>query len=126
MKQGKKNLKPLPKTMREKKRYILFRMDSEIPLNAKSVFFSIWEYFLEKFGVFWVAKSRFALIDFDEKNGLGIVKCSHRFLAETKKAISEVKKAGKVSVKAEVILVSGTIKKIKGKKKGFFHEKKGN
>lgn len=115
MKQGKKNLKPIPSTMRGKKRYVKFFFQAEKPLKERQVQHSLWQHFLEKFGALEVARQRFLVIGFDEKTSWGVLCCSHKSVAEAKQALLEIKEIAGIQVKPAVIRVSGTIRKLRRK-----------
>lgn len=112
MKQSKKNLNPIPSTMRGKKRYIKFSLQSGKPLKERQVQLGVWQHFLERLGALEAAKQRFQFIGFDEKNSWGIVRCSHNKVEQAKQALLEIKEISGIQVKARIIRVSGTIRKL--------------
>lgn len=113
MKQGKKNLKPIPLAMRGKKRYIKFSAESEKPLKERDVQHSVFRIFLEKFGAIETAKTRLFFVGFGESKQIGIIRCSNKSVEEAKETLEKIKEISGEKVKVKVIRVSGTIKKLK-------------
>jgi len=120
MKQSKKNLKPIPSTMRGKKRYIKFLIEALAaigsPLKEKDVYNAVWGFFLKKFGSLGIARQRFLVVAFDEKTGMGVLRCSHKSVEKTKKALLELNTVKDIAVKTAIIRVSGSINKLKNKR----------
>ena len=77
-KNQKSNLKPIPSTIRGKKRYVLFALHSESRLRPNDVNESLWKVMLNLFGERGVGEQKLWLVLWGERNGRGIAKCSYQ------------------------------------------------
>ncbi len=79
MAQEKKFVSTIPLSMRGKKRYILFQVSVEgIPKIPKGEFEkTLNQHLVQCFGTLGLPEHRVKLIVFDEKGGLGILRCAH-------------------------------------------------
>ncbi|MBN2126799.1 MAG: hypothetical protein JW703_00225, partial [Candidatus Diapherotrites archaeon] len=101
-------LNPLPKSMRERKRYVLFKSDFT---GSKKDFFDAVQFsFLNEFNSIGLAKADLRLI-FLEK-GFGLLRVNFAWIENAKKMLSELKIKGK-KAKNEFISLHGTIKSAK-------------
>ncbi len=116
MKQVKKSIKPIPLSYRGKKRYILFELISEKRLNEKDVSRELWNTFLRLFGEVGCAKAKIWPILFDGKKNRGIIRCANEGVEEAKAAILFLRDVNGVGVIPRILLVSGSLKKLKEKK----------
>lgn len=112
-----KKPKPLPPTMRTKKRYIFFQLNSSKPLNAREVSSAVLNECSYLFGSIGVSKMNLQLIDFNSFSGEGILRCAREKLDETKSALLFVKNINGFPVRPQILKVSGTLKKLRKKKK---------
>lgn len=121
-----KKPKPLPPTMRVKKRYILFKLSFPVHegLRASDVNFAIFKEFSSLYGSQGIAKMHLHLIEFSSENssgigaektgtGIGILRCSREKETEVKAGLLFLKTVGAVSVIPKILLVSGSLKKLK-------------
>jgi RNase P/RNase MRP subunit POP5 len=115
----KKSFKPIPLSMRDRKRYVLFQL---IPLNSKKVVFSVEEVkkalsenFLQLFGEIGLARKGYQFISFNSKNFLGIIRCKHLELEEIKSGLLFLKEVKGKAVIPRILRVSGTLKTLKSK-----------
>ena len=109
----KKKLKPIPLSLRGKKRYVEFELISDSALNEKDVSFAVWQTLLQNFGEFGVASIKPWLISFNAKTGKGIVRCAHDKTIELKAGLMFLKKVKNTKVVPKIVRVSGSIKKLK-------------
>ncbi len=99
---------------RPKKRYVLFQLKSSEPLSFFGVKSFFLKFFENQFGSSFEEKMlKFVL--FDSKTGYGVIRCRHLSVDQVKASISLVKRVGSFPVESRVVLVSGSIKKLKGK-----------
>jgi len=115
MKHSKKSMKPIPSSMRGKKRYILFKMESGKKLKPKDVSDTFWESMLTLHGTMGTAAYRFWFIDFKPASGKGIVRCANNAVDEVKSALLFIEKVRAVKVIPSTLLTSGSMKKLKSK-----------
>ena len=115
MKQVKKSIKPIPSSYRGKKRYILFELISEKKLNEKDVSRELWHNFLRLFGSIGCAKAKIWFILFDTKKNKGIIRCANETVEEVKAGLLFLKDVKGAAVIPKILLVSGSIKKLKEK-----------
>ena len=114
----KKRLKPIPAALREKKRYVYFKLSSKGKLQQKDVFRALWDSMLALFGALGCSHLGFQLIEFDSFSGKGIVRCVRGKEEEVKAGIILVERVGKEKVLPEILRVSGTLKALRGRKSG--------
>ncbi|MFH1722568.1 MAG: Rpp14/Pop5 family protein [Candidatus Altiarchaeota archaeon] len=106
-------LNPLPPTLRERNRYLAFKVEGSRSFGSEEVGRSIWAVSLRFLGELGVSKTSLRIIEFDEKKQKGIVKCTHKTVAEVRAAIAVISEIEKTKAAVRVIGVSGTIKKAK-------------
>ncbi len=99
-------------TLREKKRYIFFRVHSDKKLEFRMVRDAIMNSILN-----WLGDKDFALAKpwvvknlWDKKKQEGVVRCSHRYVDDVKVSLGLVHQIGDSRVILETLRVSGTIK----------------
>ena len=109
----KTNLKPIPPTIRGKKRYILFSMGSERHLNENDVSAAIWKSVLKLFGEKGAAEMKPWLVLWNRELGRGILRCSHSRANDVREALMFIKEAGSSRVQPGTLLVSGSMAKLK-------------
>ena len=114
-KNQKANLKPIPSTIRGKKRYVLFELHSDSRLRANDVNDALWAVLLKLFGEKGVAGQKLWLVVWDEKTGKGIARCSNNKVEELKEGILFLKEVKGVKVVPRTISTSGSMLKLKGK-----------
>ena len=112
-KNQKSNLKPIPSTIRGKKRYVLFALHSESRLRPNDVNESLWKVMLNLFGERGVGEQKLWLVLWDERNGRGIARCSYNKVEELKEGILFMKDVKGANVLPKTMKVSGSISKLK-------------
>ncbi len=100
--------------MREKRRYILFEVISEVKVDKRRLQNAIWDSFYSLYGDTGASRSRLWLVCYD--SGIGLLKCSHRMVEEVRAALACIHSINGMRVAIRVIRVSGTIR---GALKGY-------
>ena len=109
----KKSLKPIPPTLREKKRYIFFELQCDSALKKSDVNKALWNAFFELFGQLGAAEINPQLIEFDSKKNSGILKCSRNNVEKARTALLFLKKVSGKNVIPKTLKTSGTLKKLR-------------
>ncbi|MEM2874229.1 MAG: Rpp14/Pop5 family protein [Candidatus Nanoarchaeia archaeon] len=106
-------LKPIPPTTRERKRYLLVKVEANVPVEIRELENALINGCLQFLGELGVAKAGI-LVMADTWNGETIIiKTGHKFVDETKTAISLINSINNKKVRLSIIKVSGTIAKLK-------------
>ncbi|MFH1586961.1 MAG: Rpp14/Pop5 family protein [Candidatus Diapherotrites archaeon] len=113
MKNVKKGIKPIPPTMRGKKRYINFELIGGEKLGENEVSKAVWDVFLKLYGEVGVARQKIWMIEF--KKGNGILRCSNETTEEVKAGLLFLKKVASTAVNPKITLVSGSLRKLRKK-----------
>lgn len=109
----KNNLKPLPSTLREKRRYIVFEIVSEKKLNAKKLSNSVYKQIQNLIGEINMAKA--GIIMLEGKDNKGIVSSTNKLANEVVSALTLVSYLDNQEVKIKTLGMSGILKKAKNK-----------
>ena len=118
-------MKPrIPASLRERKRYLVFEIIApqneeeresccsnceSYVVNERDLLRAIWEALYSLVGDVGVAACNIWLIDFDEKKGVGILRCSHRKVEEVRAALACIKIGGR-PLCIRVVRTTGTVK----------------
>jgi len=106
-------LKPYPPTLREKRRYLKIRFESNEKLSTKEVVKAFWNWASSTFGFLGAAYSSFALINFDEENQEALIRTNNEWVDFLIGSLGFFEKVNNKKVRIHIIRVSGTIKKTK-------------
>ena len=108
-------MKVLSPTLKERKRYILFKIDSSNKLNEETVAMQCTEVCLRFLGEFGCAEAgvMFMHKTWDIKTQTGIIKTGHNWVDQTKSALALIKKIEGKKATVSTISTSGSIKKLK-------------
>lgn len=109
----KRGMKVLPPTLREKKRYVLFRLFAGKPLSKNAVSGSLWDAFLSLYGVAGTAALSLWLVDFDARVNGGILRCRREGLEQVKAGLLVWGEVNRMPVVPRLLKISGTIKTVK-------------
>ena len=112
-KNQKANLKPIPSTIRGKKRYVLFALNSEARLSERDVNTALWNVMLKLFGEKGVAGQKLWLVLWDAGKGKGVARCSNSGVEGLKEGILFLKAVGQANVTPKTIATSGSMLKLK-------------
>jgi len=106
-------LKIIPSTARERKRYLLVKIESSDTIDRRDIENAILNSCLQFLGELGVARAGIIVMS-DTYNGKTVVvKTGHKFIDETKSAISLIKSIGNKKVRLSTVKVSGAIKNLK-------------
>lgn len=116
-----KKPKPLPSSLRGRRRYIAYQVISESKFIFQDLSNSIWHSLLNLLGELGASKSDIwvARDIYDEIKQIGIIRCSHDNVEQLRTALSLIERIGDVRVVVKVLGISGSIKATKMK---FFGE----
>ena len=107
-------IKPLMPSLREKKRYIVFEIISENPVNnVAKVSNAITDACIEYVGQSGMAKAGLLFLSdkYDNKKQRGIIRVSNKMVGEIKKGLCFVKEIDNNKVMIKSVGVSGILKK---------------
>lgn len=111
----------LSPTLREKHRYVAYKVIAEDKFEFNDLVNSMWHSVLNLLGELGCAKMNLWVIrnTFNEKDKTGLIRCDHRQVERLRAALALVQGAGETRIIIQVLGVSGTIK---AAKKKFFEE----
>ena len=108
-------LKILLPSLREKERYVSFRIISEEPINYSDLEAAVWNLFLDFYGEVGVSKLSMWLIKnlWDERNQIGVIRCNNISVQKIIAGLGVISRLGDIRVIFKILKVSGTIKGLK-------------
>jgi len=109
----KKSLKPIPPTLRGKKRYVKFSLISNAKFNLAEVRNEIWFVFGRIFGEKGIAEQKLWLVNWDGSSNSGIIRCSLEKVEEVKGGLLFLQEISRKKVIPVIEGVSGSVKKLK-------------
>ena len=112
-------MKPLPPSLREKNRYVVYQVSSQERLNFLEVQRALQEAAMRFMGELGMAASGFLMLQ-EWKHQRGMIKVNHQYVDEVKGSFLFVQEIEGEKVKAESVGVSGILRKAKMK---FMHQK---
>jgi len=114
MKQQEK-LKILSSTLREKDRYISFKVISEESIIYSDLESSIWATLLEFYGELGVSQMSLRIVKnlYNEKEQIAVIKCNNKSVPKVIAGLGLVTRLGESRVIIKILKVSGTIKGLK-------------
>ena len=108
-------MKPVPATLREKKRYIAFKALTEGHLAKGQVIGAILDETLRFFGESRASEFALYVMEFNEKSKTGYLICNHRYKGEIIACLALIHSVAQQRVCFQVLGVSGTIESLKRK-----------
>lgn len=108
-------MKPVPPTLKGKKRYIAFEVLSSGRVSKKQVIEVIMGEALKFFGELKGSEFSPWVVEFDEEKSRGFLVCDHRFKGEMITALTLITSVEAESASIVVLGVSGTVKSLKRK-----------
>ncbi|NIM47387.1 MAG: ribonuclease P protein component 2 [Candidatus Aenigmarchaeota archaeon] len=116
-----KRPKPLPPSLRGRRRYLAFHIISEEKVLLQDVINTIWHSLLNFLGETGTSRANIRIIKdtYDEKRQMGILRCSHDSVEGVRTALALIQRIGDTRVVFRVLGISGSIKATKIK---FFGE----
>ncbi len=113
-------LKILLPSLRERKRYILFKIFSEGQVNYTLLKELITSTILKFYGELTFGKFGFKFLDekWSEKEQVGIIKCNHLYVPNIIVALGLLQRLGDYRINVKILKISGTIKSLQKEFKG--------
>lgn len=109
-----KNLKILPPTLRERKRYITFKVipESGEGFTYTDLEFAIWDALLDFLGEYGVSKTNVWLMKdcWNQRKNMGIIRCNHKSVQAVIACLGLIDRLGDNRICFKILKVSGTIK----------------
>lgn len=107
----------LPSSLREKKRYIAFKIIGEGKIEFSDLVNAVWHSILNLFGEMKTGSINFWLVkdSWDKKDQRGLIKCNHNHVADIRMALALLERIGDSKVCIKTLGVSGTMKSAKKK-----------
>ncbi|MAH42918.1 ribonuclease P protein component 2 [archaeon] len=104
--------KTLPPSLRQPKRYVVFELIGESPIEYGSVVNAIWLKLFELYGEFGTSEMDMWIIEnlFRMEKQRGIIKCSHKEVEKMRTALTLINIISEIKVIVNVLGVTGTIK----------------
>ena len=114
MKQQEK-LKILSPTLREKERYISFKVISEEPIVYSDLESAIWSTLLEFYGELGMSQMSLRIVKnlYNEKEQTVVIKCNNKSVPKVIAGLGLITRLGESRVIIKISKVSGTIKGLK-------------
>ncbi len=107
--------KPLPPSLRMRKRYVAFLAESDVRLGRREVGSAIAASALALFGETGFSELSLRLLEFSEAEQRGFVVCSHNGVERVVAAMSAVSEIGGARVHLRPLGVSGTVRALRRK-----------
>jgi len=111
-------LKPIRPTLREKKRYVVFKIVSDNPKDIfeyKNIEKEISNQILSFLGTLYTGKAGILILKNQYLENYGIIRVNNLFVDELKSSLMHVQKIDKKDITIDVIGVSGILKKAREK-----------
>lgn len=109
-----KRLKILPPTLRERERYIRFKIVSEEKIVFSDLEQALTNYFLDYYGEFLFSQFSLKLIKnlWKEKKQDGVIKCNHLSVPWVIAGLGIIDRIGDQRIIFKIVKISGTLKKV--------------
>ena len=112
-----KRMKVLPLSLREKKRYIAFKVIHEEgeDFPQEDLISAIWNTFLDFYGEHGVSTLSLKVLKdlWREKSKVGVVRCNHISVWKVILGLGLISRLGDTKITIKILKISGTLKKIK-------------
>ncbi|MBL7206296.1 MAG: ribonuclease P protein component 2 [Candidatus Aenigmarchaeota archaeon] len=102
----------IPASLRQKKRYVYFKIYSQNKIPYENLRNAIWNIFLDYLGELGTAKANIRIVRnlWDPNEQKGIIRCSHRHVDEVKICLGLLHQIGDEKTVFQTLRVSGTIR----------------
>jgi ribonuclease P/MRP protein subunit POP5 len=112
---SKHKLKIVKPTLREKERYVKFKIISESHVNYGDLEAAIWNTFLDFYGEYEVSKLSLWLVKnlYDERSQVGIVRCNNKSVPKVVAGLGLISRFGDSRAIFKIVSISGTIRGLK-------------
>ena len=109
--------KILPPSMRPPKRYIVFEIISDTPVNYGEFVNAVWTTSLEFLGELGTSEAGIWFVhnSYDDEKQTGILKCRHNNVENVRTVLSLISTVGETRCIIKILGVTGTIKSAKTK-----------
>ncbi len=104
-------MKPLPPTLRDRRRYVAFEIASSKVFSKKQVEKEINNVIFKALGLFGFSNSGFWLVKYYEKQKAGIIRVNNDYLNLVLFALGFFEKIENEKIVVKIIRVTGTVKK---------------
>ena len=107
--------KTLPSSLRDKKRYVVFRVISEKPVQIDMLAEKIYDEAFSLLGELGVAKSGMWVMKtlYDPEKKTGLVRCLPGSVEETRLVLASIRNVDEIPCIVDIVGVTGTIKTAK-------------
>ncbi len=108
-------MKPISPASKERKRYILIKLDSEMRVEKEDISKLVIQASLQFLGELGMARAgiQFLTETWNKKNMTGIIRTNHKYVDETKAALAFVKEFKGKPARISCLKVSGSLSKLK-------------
>jgi len=108
-------MKPIPSSAKERKRYILIKIESESRVEKTDVEKLVIQAGLQFLGELGMARAGIQLIEdtWNPEKQTAIIRTGHKFVDETKAALALIKQFNNKKITISALKVSGVIDKLK-------------
>ena len=102
-------------SLREKERYVKFKVISEEPIQYSDLESAIWNSFLDFYGELGVSELSLWIIKnlWEEKEQVGVIKCNNKSVEKVLAGLGLISRLGDSRIIFKILKVSGTIKGLK-------------
>ena len=110
----KSDMKPLSPSLKERKRYILFKIISKLKLEKENVSELVAKAGLQFLGELGMAKSGLQVLPETWRKDKGVIRIGHKYVNEAKATLAFVKEYKGEKIIITCLKVSGAVGKLKG------------
>jgi len=98
---------------RVRRRYLLFRVVSDRRCGGREIADAVRESVLRLYGLHGLSQVEPVIIEFDEEDQRGILRCSHRHLRQMRASLAYITSIGGSAASIHVLRASGTIRALR-------------
>ena len=109
--------KTLPPSMRSKRRYLVFEIISENPVEYKDFIDVMWKSTMNFIGELGLSETQIRVLKnlYDKKSQRGVIKCKHDVVEKVRASLSLIQIIGESRAIIHIVGVTGTIKSARNK-----------
>jgi RNase P/RNase MRP subunit POP5 len=96
-----------------RRRYLAIKVNIEADITQSEVSRAISDKIHLLYGVKGAAETNYRMIEYDQENRQGIIRCNHDRLTETRAALAHITAIKGAPASVHVVTVSGTIKSLR-------------
>ncbi|MFA5077272.1 MAG: Rpp14/Pop5 family protein [Candidatus Micrarchaeia archaeon] len=109
--------------MRMKKRYVVFAVKSAAPASEEDVKKGMYAFLLRFFGEYGYSKLSYKFMQYEQKEGLALARCSRDSLNDMLGALALIENLNGKKARTTALASSGTLKTLREKGFSFIREK---